>query len=572
MIKNVILSIFLLIHFLFLHTNPIWYVDINNLTGIETGSQQYPFSAIQTALDVSNNRDSVFVAQGNYAENCVIYDGISIFGGFMGGSHWEYEAGLGGNFETQDSNTYLTGILGDGTASVIQIDYFGGYGDYQLYQIEGFIIQDGQRGIEAMNWGNGGTAELLIANNIIQYNSGLTGSNDSGGGISARGMMTTLKNNHIRNNKCGKAAGFAIQLTSTTLSFWVEGNVIENNQIYSDHGAGAGVQAYKGVIKNNLFKNNSILEDWGWGGGLIIDGNCFSGFNNDVYVELSSNVYAGNFAPSGGSGLFIDEGANVRAKNELIIKNSTSGSFRNGALYVDGPRANSNAKTMLENFTIADNTGAPYSYGHAIFVEGGSEVIVQNSIFWNNQAEDNQNDFYVDESSMLFVDYSIFTEGMSGDGIFEMHNSFQADPLFAEPDEDDYHLKSKAGRWRIATQSWETDEVHSPAIDAGAFESEYDLEPIPNGTRINLGTYGNTTFASLSYSEFIKPQNIEIVVTDRQVIITWEAVLGATSYKVYSAESPDGEFAEETNGTFDGSSWSKEAGSDKKFYYVKALN
>jgi hypothetical protein len=38
----------------------------------------------------------------------------------------------------------------------------------------------------------------------------------------------------------------------------------------------------------------------------------------------------------------------------------------------------------------------------------------------------------------------------------------------------------------------------SPAIDTGDPASPFDLEPLPNGARINLGVYGNTPAASLS--------------------------------------------------------------------------
>ena len=48
----------------------------------------------------------------------------------------------------------------------------------------------------------------------------------------------------------------------------------------------------------------------------------------------------------------------------------------------------------------------------------------------------------------------------------------------------DYHLK-----------------VNSPCIDAGDPASEYGNEPVPNGGRINLGAYGNTSEATCSYPD-----------------------------------------------------------------------
>lgn len=463
-----------------------------NYIGTEDGTETRPFTTIQSAVNIAKDGDIIKVAEGIYNENIILPQdkGVKLYGAYQNG-----------NFNNRNISIYSTTIRGYNNLPVINIEYSGNYGQYHIYEINGFTIENGQRGIYAMNWGNGGNAELKINNNIIQNNSGLIGSNDNGGGISSRGMIAEIKNNTIRNNKCGKGAGLALQLNSTEYSFLIEGNLIENNEIYSDHGAGAGVQGYKGVIKNNTFKNNKILESWGWGGGLIVDGNQFTGFTNNIYVELSGNTYIGNEVPSGGSGLFIDEGANVRIKNELIIKNICKDSFRNGALYVDGERGSINAKTILENCTIADNIGADYSYGHAIFIEGGSEVIVRNSIFWDNKSSDNQNDFYVNDTSSLVVEYSTYVDGKMGDGNFSITESIKTNPLFADTSSNNYYLKSKAGRWNTTSNQWVIDTVQSPAIDSGKPSSSYSNEPLPNGGRVNMGAYGNTVYASKTFTE-----------------------------------------------------------------------
>ncbi len=45
--------------------------------------------------------------------------------------------------------------------------------------------------------------------------------------------------------------------------------------------------------------------------------------------------------------------------------------------------------------------------------------------------------------------------------------NIDADPNFTDSTNDDYHLKSQAGRWDPNTQSWTQDGVTSPRIDAG---------------------------------------------------------------------------------------------------------
>jgi predicted outer membrane repeat protein len=60
----------------------------------------------------------------------------------------------------------------------------------------------------------------------------------------------------------------------------------------------------------------------------------------------------------------------------------------------------------------------------------------------------------------------------------------------------DLHEKSRGGRW--TPLGWVVDTVDSPCIDAGD-GSSYALEPTPNGRRINMGRYGNTVQASLTW-------------------------------------------------------------------------
>ena len=55
------------------------------------------------------------------------------------------------------------------------------------------------------------------------------------------------------------------------------------------------------------------------------------------------------------------------------------------------------------------------------------------------------------------------------------------DPMFVDPQNGDYHLQPG-----------------SPCIDAGDPASDYSQEPSPNGGRINMGCYGNTSEATTS--------------------------------------------------------------------------
>jgi len=59
-----------------------------------------------------------------------------------------------------------------------------------------------------------------------------------------------------------------------------------------------------------------------------------------------------------------------------------------------------------------------------------------------------------------------------------------------------YHLKSEYGRWNGMV--WVNDSITSYCINQGKSSSIYGNEPIPNGSRVNIGAFGNTVEASKS--------------------------------------------------------------------------
>jgi hypothetical protein len=67
------------------------------------------------------------------------------------------------------------------------------------------------------------------------------------------------------------------------------------------------------------------------------------------------------------------------------------------------------------------------------------------------------------------------------------------------------------------------------------------------------------------------PVSISIEIFDNVVYITWDEIMEASAYKVYSANSPDDEFTEDSSGIFLENSWSAPIISNQKFYYVTAI-
>jgi hypothetical protein len=67
------------------------------------------------------------------------------------------------------------------------------------------------------------------------------------------------------------------------------------------------------------------------------------------------------------------------------------------------------------------------------------------------------------------------------------------------------------------------------------------------------------------------PQNVTIRIIAGEVQISWDAVSGANSYKIYASDVPGGTFADVSNtGVFDNNRWTAAATEERRFYYVKA--
>ena len=310
-----------------------------------------------------------------------------------------------------------------------------------------------------------------------------SGSEQLGGGIYAENANVTIRNNVIRNNRSGRGGGIAIIGGKVS----IRGNTVQDNTGVSDHGGGLYIAAPQVEITRNLIMGNEIGRalGYGWGGGIIV-------FNEGSSALLSFNTVTENYAPSVGSGVFIDDGAQATLDHELIYNNvcPDGGTTGGVGVYVDG-YAELGSHVTLIHTTVAGHNCTTMG-GNGLYVEAYSGVTIRNSIFWGNGGDD----FFVDATSQLTATYTTAAEALPGVG------NLSSDPLFADPGQHDYHLQSTAGRWDPDASSgsggWVVDANHSPAIDAADPASAYAGEPSPNGSRANMGVYGNTGEASKS--------------------------------------------------------------------------
>ncbi len=231
----------------------------------------------------------------------------------------------------------------------------------------------------------------------------------------------------------------------------------------------------------------------------------------------------------------------------LIHNNSTSN--HGGAVYCN------NCSPRIKFCTITGNISGDSG---AIFCYNNSGPHIENSILWGNTP----NEITFNNSGAdcaVHIAYSDLDGGIdniytnsngtvyAGDGIID------ADPLFT----GDFGL------------SWESypdqDEAVSPCIDAGDPSAGYD----PDGTIADLGYL---YFDQYEFTPFV-PGDVQIVETEGNVQITWQASLGAQSYKVYSADVPEGPYSVDETGSYEGTSWSAPLPEDgRRFYYVKGVS
>ena len=177
------------------------------------------------------------------------------------------------------------------------------------------------------------------------------------------------------------------------------------------------------------------------GNSTEIDGGAFCAarleMEEDVYkttqVRISNSLIYGNFADDDAGGVFVEAGV-----LELI------------------------------NTTIYDNTCT--DDGGAVAMKPDSSGTIVNSILAKSEGCEA---LHVDEAASITVSYSAFWDNPDGvsqgiDSPVGQDGNINADPLFVDPAEGDFHLQTG-----------------SPAINAG----DPNLAD-PDGSRSDMGTYG----------------------------------------------------------------------------------
>ena len=242
----------------------------------------------------------------------------------------------------------------------------------------------------------------------------------------------------------------------------VEGFTIthgQNTYAYGNNAGAINIEDSSPTIKDCILVDNNAA----WDGGAIC------ALNSDA--QIFDCFIAGNHAPHNGGGISIPYNSNVLVERCVIVNNSDSG-YASGILVYSGSAAN------IINCTIGGNTRG--SQGEGITCYGSKMKVVNTVIFDQNEGIQFSTsslcrvahcDFYDNDwdfSGTLPVRIGeICQTNLNGDSC-DIYNNIYLDPMFLDPQGEDYHLQS-----------------FSPCIDAGSPRFPLD----PDETVIEIGAY-----------------------------------------------------------------------------------
>jgi len=208
----------------------------------------------------------------------------------------------------------------------------------------------------------------------------------------------------------------------------------------------------------------------------VLAGFTITGADTGVFCSGASPTITNcSITGNGGAGIELYRGSNPTITNCCIAANAGAGIQM---------RIHRMGRLTIYNYPAITNCTIVGNLQHGI---SGGIPTVTNSIIWANSPAQ-----IADTQDAFSVSYSDIQGGWEGEG------NIDADPLFADPDSGDYHLKSQTGRWNPVSESWVMDDITSPCIDTGDPNNPVGDEPEPNGGRINMGAYGGTAEASKS--------------------------------------------------------------------------
>ncbi|MCX5637858.1 MAG: hypothetical protein NTX52_09240, partial [Planctomycetota bacterium] len=506
---------------------PIIYVD-KDATGCNNGTSWInAYRYLQDALADANAVEKpieIRVAQGIYRPDrrsdepngtghrtatFQLINGVTIKGGYAGFGAPDpnardisrYETVLSGDLAGNDIDFIdPRDLLNEQTRSENSFHVVTGSGTDATAVLDGFTITGGNARADLWPTGDGGgmysnTGSPVINECTFVHNS----ARRSGGGMTSYHSRAKIVNCKFVGN-CASAGGGMYNVTFS------QPEVVGCTFIRNRAERGGGI--CNDYHTSTVLLATTFSDNWAdvTGGGMQNI--------SDSDARLSNCEFSQNFAGQAGGGM-----ANYGSSPVLSDCSFRSNSARieGGAMY-NGPGSgrgptdsrpslanclfNDNSaargggvftcvwsKTTLTNCTFAGNLA---DKGSALACDSTADkrpstIRVANCVVWNSECEIWNND-----GSAISIDFSDVRGGRIAvhdpcDAVTWGNGNVDADPLFADPNSSDFHLKSQGGRWDPKIRNWVKDDVTSPYIDAGDPASPIGYEPFPNGGIINMG-------------------------------------------------------------------------------------
>ena len=250
--------------------------------------------------------------------------------------------------------------------------------------------------------------------------------------IDPYGLEVTIKSENGAKNctiNCQDSARAFIFQTGENSNTIIDGFTIINGYSYQNGGA-IFCNASSPTIKNCTITDCYAQ----WSGAAI-----WLQYNSNSLItacKINSNVCAV-------AGAITTYSSSPTVENCLLTDNR---GYWSGAM----TSTKSDSNPQIINCTIADNL-AENGPGALECHQTGNFTVI-NSILWANTE-----DQIFEENGAVFVSYSdvqiLDSNGLIADSNWPGTGNMNADPLFAAPYLDDYHLKSSAGRWTYTLET-----------------------------------------------------------------------------------------------------------------------
>ncbi len=361
---------------------------------------------IQNAIDAADNGDIVLVAPGEYPEN-INFDGKAIT--------------VTSLIQVDGDPAYIdsTIINGDREGSVVTFNN----NEDENSVLSGFTVTNG-----AGNNGGGilcGNADPVLSNLYITE----CRANAYGGGISCEnGAEPVVSNAVLSNNSAVHGGGLSSQSNSHPVFNDV---LIETNTAHQT-GGGVFCEALASMNNVDIIENRSAS----WGTAIIVLGNGQLIYHQGRVIRNSGD----------GACIFVNAG-NANLDHILILDNRAERNFSQIACanILNGCEVNLFNLTVISTVGIGLGMDVEYQDIHIVncIVRGHVHDQIHNS--FRNPAR-----------------YSNVEDDGGENGCIDQ------DPLFVDPENDDYHLQN-----------------NSPCIDTG----DPDFPPDPDGSRSDMGAF-----------------------------------------------------------------------------------